>query len=81
MQAKAWNCLLRTVGVTVGVCKFEAERDRIRFKFRKMTQAAMGQQDAEDRPVARELSGKSRRCPWGWGSRHKCLRGTACGTP
>lgn len=33
----------------------------------------------ESRPVAREPPGKTGLCPWGWGSRHRCLSGDLAG--
>lgn len=36
-QTKDWNCFLRTVVAIVSFFRFEAERDRIKFKFRKIT--------------------------------------------
>lgn len=34
-QAKDRNCLVRTVGPTIGFCRFEADRNGIRFKFQE----------------------------------------------
>ena len=62
-QAKNWNCFLRTVGAPVGLCRFEVERERIRFKFQEdycssCRKDGWAVREGQNRPPAGEPPGR-----------------------